>query len=144
MIAYAKEAPTSANKIFTESDRLAKKFRVPDKRIWNIKVRTLARTGQWSQLRILADSKTKVPIGFKPFAMAAIKYNQPIGEIMRYVDRVTVSEDRYELFCEGKLWKRALDEARKLKDQGRVMHIHSLCNNTEIQQMCESVAAQIP
>lgn len=126
-----------------EADKLAKTFRVPDKRLWNIKVRTFAETSQWSQLRILADSKTKSPIGFKPFAMAAIQHKQPLAEIMRYVDRVTVPEDRFDLFCEGKLWKRALDEARKLRDQSRVMHIYSLCNSVEIQKMCEIIAAQI-
>merc|ERR1711937_413398 len=104
-----------------------------------MKVKALAESKQWPHLRKLGDSKTKSPIGFKPFAMAAIKGNQSEPEIMRYIDRVTVSEERYDLFCEGKLWKRALEEALKLKDPHRVANVKSSSNSIEIDRMANEM-----
>lgn len=136
--------PQNANKVVLEADRIAKKFRVPDKRLWHIKVKAFAESEQWGQLRILADSKKAPIIGYSPFAKAAIKGKQPIAEIMRYIEKVTSYEERYELFCEAKLWKRALDEAtNKLKDPSKIMFIYTMCNSPEIQQLCENAHAQL-
>jgi len=132
-----------APKIFQEGDRLARKFNVPDKRLWNIKIKSLADSEQWAQLRILSETKEKKTIGFKPFALAAIKGKQPISEINRYIERVNTPEDRYDLFCEAKLWKRALDEAQKLKDPNKVMSVSSMCNSPEIRQTCDDIFAQM-
>ena len=143
IIFYARESPAMSHKIFLEADRLAKKFKVPEKRLWNIKIKSLADSQQWAHLRILSDTKAKIPIGFKPFALAAIKGKQPISEINRYIERVITPEDRYDLFCEAKLWKRALDEAQKLRDLNKVMSVSSMCNSPEIQQACDDIFAQM-
>lgn len=132
-----------AHRILADAEKIAKKFRVPEKRLWHVKVRAFAESDQWANLRNLADSKTKPPIGFKPFALAAIKGKQGISEIMRYVDKVPQLEDRYDLFCEAKLWKLALEEAARLKDGRRVMHVRSLCNSLEIQKLCDQVMSRL-
>lgn len=128
-----------SHRLLSDVDKLAKKFRIPDKRLWHIKVRAFADSGQWPQLRKLGDSKTKPPIGFKPFAMATIQGKQSDPEIMRYIDRVTVSEERYDLFCEAKLWKRALEEAAKLRDTRRIANVRSSCNSAEIEQLADDM-----
>jgi len=143
IIQYAGVKPREAHKLFAEAEKMAKRFRVPEKRLWHVKVRAFAESGQWANLRNLADSRAKSPIGFKPFALAVIKGKQSTSEIMRYVDRVASLEERYDLFCEAKLWKRALEEAAKLKDYRRMMHVQSLSNSLEIQQLCNKMAARL-
>jgi hypothetical protein len=40
---------------------------VPEKRFWYLKIKALAASGQWEQLRQFANEK-KSPVGYKPFA----------------------------------------------------------------------------
>jgi len=108
VIRAASSNKRESNKLLEDADKIARKFRVPEKRMWHIKVKAFSESEQWPQLRILSDSKAKSPIGFKPFAMAAIRGKQSVGEIMRYIDRVSGSEERYDLFCEAGLWKKSL------------------------------------
>jgi hypothetical protein len=128
-----------SHRLLGDVDKLAKKFRVPEKRLWHIKVKALAESEQWPKLRTLGDSKTKPPIGFKPFAMAAIKGKQSPAEIMRYIEKVTSPEERYDLFCEADLWKRALDEAGRLRDSRRVANVRSSCNNVDVQRLSDEM-----
>ena len=120
---FAASRPREAHRILNEAEKLARKFRVPHKRFWHLRVRAYAASGQWASLRTLADSRTKPPIALKHFALAAIKGQQTVGEIMRYIDKVNDPEERYDLFCEAKLWKRAVEEATKLGDSMRIMHV---------------------
>ena len=124
-------------------DKLGKKFRVPEKRLWHIKVKAFAENGEWDNLRSLADSKTKSPIGFKPFARAAIKGKLGVAEVTRYIERVTVPEERYDLFCEAELWKRALDEAVKMRDAQRVANVRASSNSEEIQETCNKALSRL-
>mmetsp|Transcript_17132 Transcript_17132/g.25327 ORF Transcript_17132/g.25327 Transcript_17132/m.25327 type:complete len:1041 (+) Transcript_17132:101-3223(+) len=139
IIRHAAVNKRESHKLLGDVDKLAKKFRMPEKRVWHIKVKAFAESGQWPQLRKLGDSKAKPPIGFKPFAMAAIQGKQSDPEIMRYIDRVTISEERYDLFCEAKLWKRALEEAGKLRDTRRVANVRSSCNSADIGQLADDM-----
>lgn len=136
---YASVKPREAHRVLAEGEKLAKKFRVPGKRLWHVKVRAFAASGQWVNLRSLADSRTKPPIGYKHFALAAIHGKQGMGDIMWYIEKVTDFEERYELFCESKLWRRALNEAKKLGDPRRIMHIRSLCSSSDIHQLCDDL-----
>jgi vacuolar protein sorting-associated protein 16 len=129
-----------SNKVF--SSIFAKKFRMPEKRVWHTKVKAFADSKQWSNLRILADSK-KSPIGYKPFARAAIRGKQTVTEIMRYIDRVVVPEEKYDLLCEAELWKSALEEAVKLKDPRRILNVKSHCNDGEIQLLADQMLGRI-
>lgn len=43
---------------------------MPDKRFWYIKIKALAASGQWEQLRQFANEK-KSPVGYKPFAQVS-------------------------------------------------------------------------
>jgi hypothetical protein len=139
VLRHAAANKRESHRLLGDVDKLAKKFRVPEKRLWHIKVKALAESQQWPQLRALGDSKAKPPIGFKPFAMAAIMGKQPVSEIMRYIERVTSSEERFDLFFEANLWKRALDEAGKLRDSRRVTNVRSSCNSAEVQRLADEL-----
>ena len=143
VVRYAGQRPREAHRLFADAERLAKKFRVSEKRLWHVKVRAFAESGQWANLRNLSDSRAKPPIGFKPFALAAIKGQQGVGEVMRYIDRIASTEDRYDLFCEAGLWKRALEEATKLQDGRRIMHVRSSSTSQEVQQLCNELVGRM-
>jgi vacuolar protein sorting-associated protein 16 len=143
IIRYAATNKRESHRLLGDVDKLAKKFRVSDKRLWHLKVTSFSESDQWPQLRSLSDSKTKSPIGFKPFALAAIRGKQPVSEIMRYIERVSLAEERYELFAEAALWKRALDEAGKLRDPRRVANIKASCNVVEIQGLADQLLLKL-
>jgi hypothetical protein len=138
VLCYAAVKLRDSNKLIAEGEKLAKKFKVPEKRLWHTKIRAFAATDQWKNMRQLAESRTKIPISFKYFALEAIKHKQDVSDVLWYIQKVTDGEERYDLFCEAKLWKRALDEAKRLDDIRRVLHIKSVCNSTEIQQLCDN------
>ena len=137
VLCYAAVKLREGNKLLAESERLAKKFKVPEKRLWHTKIRAFAATEQWKNLRSLAESRTKIPISFKFFAVAAIKQGRDVSDVLWYIQKVIDSEERYDLYCEVKLWKRALGEARRLQDVRRAMHIKTMCNNPEVQRLCD-------
>lgn len=140
VLKYAANNARESHRIFADADRLAKKYKVSEKRLWHVKVRAFSESGQWAVLRNFADSRAKSPIGMKPFALAAIKGRQGEAEIMHYVSRMqgqSDGEDRYELFCEAGMWRNAVDEAVKLGDGRRIAHVRSVCNSIDIQSLCD-------
>lgn len=142
VIHFAAVNQREQHRLLADADKIAKKFRIPEKRLWHIKVKAFADSKQWSQLRILADSK-KSPIGFKHFARAAIKGKQTETEILRYIDRVQTAEEKYDLLCEAELYKLAIEEAVRLRDPRRIMNVKTLCNNTEIQLLADQMLGRI-
>ena len=143
LIHFAAANMREQHRLLADADKIAKKFRVSEKRLWHIKVKAFADSEQWSNLRILADSKTKSPIGYKPFARAALKGRQNTNEIMKYIERVTVPEEKYDLFCEAGLWKNALDEAVKLRDARRILNVKTLCNSSDLQLLADQMLARM-
>ena len=140
ILKYGAVDPRSAHRLQADADRIAKKYKVPEKRHWHVKVRALSESGQWAALRNFADSRAKPPIGIKPFVLAAIRGGKGQVEIMHYIDRMTDKsdgEDRYDLFCEAGMWKKALEESVRLGDGRKVAHVRSMCNSPYIQCLCD-------
>jgi hypothetical protein len=143
ILTFASTNEREQHRLLNDADKVAKKFRIPEKMLWHTKVKAFAATGQWDNLRTLADSRTKPPIGFKPFAQAAIKGGQPASDILRYIDRVTTQEERFSLYGEASMWKRALEEAFKMKDEQRIIGIKARCNNPEIQLSADQLLGRL-
>lgn len=143
LIHHAASNKREAHRLLTDVDKLGKKFRVPEKRLWHVKVKAFAESGEWASLRILGDSKAKSPIGFKPFARAAIKGKLGVSETVRYIEKVSLPEERYDLYCEAGLWNQALNEADKMRDAQRVASVRSLCESEEIQLLCDERLARL-
>ena len=127
ILKYAAVDPRSAHRLRADADRILKKYKVPEKRQWYVKIRAYSESGQWPALRNLLDSRAKPPIGIKPFALAVIKGRQSKVEIMHYIDRTTEPDERYDLFCEAGLWSKALEEAVRLGDGRKIAHARSMC-----------------
>lgn len=113
-----------------------------DKRFWHIRVKAFADSEQWSNLRSLVENR-KPPIGFKPFARAAIRGKRPESEIMRYIDPVNNPEEKYDLLCEACMWKSALTTAENLKDARRVLNVKSLCNDVSLQLEADEILGRL-
>jgi hypothetical protein len=56
-----------------ELTKVVKKFKVSEKILWNLKIQCFCETESWEKLQNFANEK-KSPIGYKPFAIACIKY----------------------------------------------------------------------
>ena len=143
VLKFAAVQPREQHRLLSDADKLAKKFRIPEKRLWHIKVNAFADSGQWSNLRLLCDSRAKSPIGLKPFVRAAIRGGQTTAEVTRYLERLPTPEERYDMYCEAALWSQALDEAVRLKDSQRVLNVKSLCNNTDIQLQADQALGRL-
>uniref|UniRef100_A0A7S1BW54 Vps16 C-terminal domain-containing protein n=2 Tax=Corethron hystrix TaxID=216773 RepID=A0A7S1BW54_9STRA len=132
--------PNEVTRINIEAEKFAKRFRLHEKLVWSTKVRALAETGQWEALRALGDARGKNPIGFKPFATAAITGMRPSAEILRYIDRVTIPEERFELLCQAQLWSQAIQVASTMKEEDELIRrIYSTCGSPDVQNQCEKI-----
>ena len=127
------------HRLLQDADKLYRKFRLSEKRFWFIRVKAFAESDQWSNLRALIEKGRKPPIGYKPFARAAIKGRRPENEIMRYIDPVTIPEERYELLCEASMWSEALKVANAMRDIRRILNVKSLCNDQTLQLRAEEM-----
>mmetsp|Transcript_36896 Transcript_36896/g.41534 ORF Transcript_36896/g.41534 Transcript_36896/m.41534 type:complete len:1104 (-) Transcript_36896:41-3352(-) len=142
ILCYAGGNERDKHRLLNDADKVGKKFRVPEKMLWHTKVKAFSGTNQWETLQLLANNR-KSPIGYKPFAKAAIKGHQPIGDILRYIERVTLPEERFSLYGEGGMWKRALDEAVKMKDVRRIIDVKGRCNDPEIQLGADQILGRL-
>ena len=142
LIRFAATRSRDENRIFADVEKLGKKYRISEKRFWHIKIKAFAENDQWSHLRSLADSK-KSPVGYKPFARVAIHGQQPQSEILRYIDRILIPEEKYDVLCEAGQWKKALDVAAKLRDSRRILNVKTLCNDTTIQLMADEALGRM-
>jgi vacuolar protein sorting-associated protein 16 len=143
VIYHASRNEREAHRLVVDADKIAKKFKVPEKMLWHTKVNAFSRTEQWNRLQALADSKAKPPIGFKPFARAAIKGKQSNETIARYIERVTVQEERFDLYCEASLWRKALEEAGRLRDERRIIDVKNRCNDPDLQLKADQMLAKL-
>jgi vacuolar protein sorting-associated protein 16 len=130
------------HRLLHDAEKLSKKFRLSEKRFWHVRVNAFAESDQWSNLRTMVESR-RPPIGYKPFARAAIRANRPQSEILRYIDPVNVPEERYDLLCEASMWKEALSIAEGLRDARRVQNVKSLCNDPSLQLQADTIMGRL-
>lgn len=144
ILCYAGKTDRDKHRLINDADKVAKKFRVPEKMLWHQKVKAFSKTNQWENLKLLANSRTKSPIGYKPFSRAAINGHQPNVDILSYIERVPIPEERFSLYGECGLWKKALEEAMKMKDSRRIIDVKARCNNDpEIQQLVDQCLGRL-
>ena len=116
-----------------ESSKIIKKFKISDKIVWHFRVDILAEMGEWATMKRYATEK-KPLIGFKPFAVACIKYNQPIAEIEFYIDRIDSKEEKFDLYIDLEMWDKAVDASYRLKDPIRLQEVGRLCKDAQLQK----------
>lgn len=125
-----------------EFARLAKKFKASDKMVWFVKINVYSRRQQWGMLAQLANS-AKSPVGYKPFAVAAIKHRQPHSEVEKYVDKCSSNEEKFDLFMEISCWRKAFDCAKTLRDPARVTDVLARCRDSALERQCQELLAKL-
>mmetsp|Transcript_15400 Transcript_15400/g.23213 ORF Transcript_15400/g.23213 Transcript_15400/m.23213 type:complete len:848 (-) Transcript_15400:170-2713(-) len=135
------ENPSESQRWNQESAKIIKKFKVSEKMVWSLKVQCYSRTGQWEYLSRLAAEK-KSPIGYKPFAVACKKNNQPESEIDKYVERISSMEERFDVYVELSMWKRAVDVAYRMKDLPRMQEIMRICRDPQLERQIADMIAK--
>lgn len=51
------------------------------------------------------------------------RYGQTVSETEKYVDKVTSPEEKFDLFVDLQLWRRAFEVALKMKDPARLEEV---------------------
>ena len=69
------------------------------------------------------------------------RHKLPALETEKYIDKVTEPEDRFELYCEVSMWKKAADTAVKLKDPARLQEVARLARDPKVTAYCQDLAA---
>lgn len=133
MILLGVEYPSDLAMWDREIAKIVKKFKVSEKSLWHLKVQCYSKTGSWGNLTKLANEK-KSPIGYKPFATACIKFKQPVSETEKYVDKISTPEDRFDLYMELQLWRKAFEVAAKLRDPARLTEVLRLCKDPQLER----------
>jgi len=125
--------PREATKIFAHADGVAKKFKLVEKRYQIAKCRALAECEQWSQMRLMMESKQgKANIGGTDVpAKAAIEFGAGKGEVERFIEAVVSKEERYGLFYSVNDWKNAAKVARAMGDTDRMMEVRGRCDEAD-------------
>ena len=122
--------------------RIAKKFKASDKMVWFIKIAVYSRRQQWGLLSQLANS-AKSPVGYKPFAAAALKHHQPPSEVEKYIDKCTSQEEKFDLFVEIAAWRKAFDCAKALRDPARTTEVLARCRDAALERQCQELLAKL-
>lgn len=124
------------NQLVADAEKLARKARMTQKRFWHVKVNAYADGGHWTSLKELAETR-QIPIGVKPLACAAIKgYHDDNREayVQFFIQKLSSTEEKFEMLCEASLWKQALHVAEKeMKDMRRVKQVKDRCNEKSLQ-----------
>lgn len=125
-----------------EFGRIAKKFKASDKMLYHIKINTYAKRQQWGVLAQLAQSG-KSPVGYVPFAAAALRHKQPASEVERYVDKCSSAEEKYGLYMEIQAYRKAFECAKALKDEGRLAEVLAQCRDAALEKSCREALTRL-
>ncbi|OQR84802.1 vacuolar protein sorting-associated protein [Achlya hypogyna] len=118
---------------------LAKKFKVPEKRFYHVKIKALAETQQWDTLHKFSQEKKNPPCGFKAFAVACLREGEK-GQAESYAARITQPDEKFETLIHLAMWPAALELAVKLKDPEKLSKVGNTCQSAEIQAQVDQAA----
>lgn len=129
-------------KLLVHANAFAKKFKVPDKCFYRVKIRALVRTRQWDALHKFSNEKKNPPCGFKPFALAC--YNADKKTLAdEYAARISSLEEVFECLIYMESWHKALDLAVKQRDPEKLSTIRNQCTDTDIHNLVDKSAVQL-
>jgi hypothetical protein len=123
--------------------KLKQQFKVDDKRMWQLEVKTLAAAGLWAELFQLVSSYKKAPpIGFLPIVEICVEYGNA-QEALKYIEKLSDYREAMEWLCNLNYWREAAELAAKNKDLEALMVIQQSSRNSTVQQLCEKLKMQL-
>ena len=128
-------SPLESAQYENELVKFSRKFKLSEKQLYYLRIGCFSEHGEWAKLGALADMK-KSPVGYKPFALVAIKKKQPPSEIERYVDMMNNLDEKLQLLLDQNLYRKAAEVASKLRDSYSLQIIMDRCNDDEVKKFC--------
>lgn len=111
-----------------QAEQLYRDFRVPDKRYWWLKLKSLAEKEQWEELEKFSKSK-KSPIGYLAFVEVCMKNNNR-HEGKKYVSKVTPEQKVKAHLAVGDL-EGAADAAIERRNDSEMGAVLSRCSASD-------------
>jgi len=142
LIQLAAESHEESRWIDQEVPKFIKKFKISEKSIYYLKIECYSELHDWSSLYKFAMER-KSPIGYRPFALACLKHAASDGETERYIDKITIPEDKYELYMKIKSYQKACDVANKLRDPYRLQEVGRVCQDPALERQIQDMLAKI-
>uniref|UniRef100_K3XBW1 Vacuolar protein sorting-associated protein 16 homolog n=1 Tax=Globisporangium ultimum (strain ATCC 200006 / CBS 805.95 / DAOM BR144) TaxID=431595 RepID=K3XBW1_GLOUD len=120
----------------------SKKFKVPEKRFYRVKIKALAETQQWDALQKFSMEKKNPPCGFKAFAVACLAEGEK-QQAEAYTARITAVDEKFETLIHLEMYQDALQLAIKLKDPEKLTSVRNLCGDTDICNQADKAAMDL-
>ncbi|XP_038126852.1 vacuolar protein sorting-associated protein 16 homolog isoform X2 [Cyprinodon tularosa] len=111
-----------------QAEQIYRDFRVPDKRFWWLKLKSLAEKEQWEELEKFSRSK-KSPIGYLAFVEVCMKNNNR-HEAKKYVSKVTPEQKVKAHLAVGDL-EGAADAAIERRNDSEMGAVLSRCSASD-------------
>ena len=133
------DEPGAAAWGLAEARRLAKRFQVPEGRLWTLRVRALAAKGHWEELRRLACGRQRPPCGHRAFARVALQHGRPPEDVFFFAERVQDAEGRFDALASAAAegvagaWAKAAEVAAAMRDAGRLRAVAASCKDPALQ-----------
>ena len=119
------------------ADSMAKNFKVPDARLWRIKIKALVQAGMYDELNVLSNKRS--PIGYSPFVDACAEQKN-FHEAAIYLPKMKNEGERMRVAMKWRMYEHAFPCAVKLRDRDVLMEI---LNGTRNEQLKNDVVLAI-
>ncbi|KAM7431229.1 Vacuolar protein sorting-associated protein 16 [Porites harrisoni] len=124
------------------AEQLKKEFKVPDKRFYWLKVRSLAESHNWLELDKLSKARKSL-IGYEPFFEACLEFNNRI-EAEKYVSRV-LPENKVACYVKLEKYEDAAETAFAQKSEDGLDLVLGKCaiSNRPLVNRIQEMKAQL-
>lgn len=119
-----------------EAEKFAKKFGVPEKKMWFLKLKVKASQGDWTSVEQMARVKKVPPIGWKPFAMMAVKKGQ-LDLAEQFILKVSDVDFQLTMLQYIGKWMKAAEVAMKAKNEDVLREIYQKCESAEVRDFID-------
>ena len=73
------------------------------------------------------------------FLLPICRHGRPQGEIVTYIEKITVLEDKFDMYTDIKAWGKAADVAFKLKDDNRLIQVGRVCGDQVLEKHIQAM-----
>nr|CCA23589.1 vacuolar protein sortingassociated protein putative [Albugo laibachii Nc14] len=129
-------------KLLNVASQFAKKFKIPEKRMYRVKIQALAETRQWDALQKFSQERKTPPCGFKAFAVVCLAQGDK-NQAEAYTARITAVDEKFETLIHLEMYQDALQVAIKQKDPEKLTNVRNLCGDPAICQQADQAAVEL-
>mmetsp|Transcript_2010 Transcript_2010/g.5583 ORF Transcript_2010/g.5583 Transcript_2010/m.5583 type:complete len:158 (+) Transcript_2010:3-476(+) len=104
-------------------------FKMPDKHVWWIRLRTLACSKDWSGLVALSREK-RVPVPMSSFVDVCLRQGAPEDVTAVFVQQLPQPRERAELFAKMGMLEKAAEAAAAAKDVDMLSQLRSMAGGS--------------